>query len=189
MRLLYTQLKEVGLVSILEAVIEVAEVDIHVASDAVLPSVPETSLYHSDPTRHNPKARIFTKQRDVERVLEMSSLNENLLLPNRGPFENGSHFDWASVAEEAQPTAGKLPEKRVNKKFAQLESVACAVIDVVARINAVSVVDFCSGGGHLGILLAYLLRHDSRVRVGLVENKEESLRRAHRRVAKLGKKD
>ncbi len=47
-------------------------------------------------------------------------------------------------------------------------------------------VDFCSGGGHLGIVLAHLLK-DENATVCLVENKEESLRRAHRRVKLLGK--
>ena len=44
--------------------------------------------------------------------------------------------------------------------------------------------DFCSGGGHLGILLAHLLPNAV---VSLVENKDESLRRAMQRVEKLGK--
>ena len=43
--------------------------------------------------------------------------------------------------------------------------------------------DFCSGGGHLGILLAHLLPNAV---VSLVENKDESLRRAMQRVEKLG---
>ena len=46
------------------------------------------------------------------------------------------------------------------------------------------VVDFCSGGGHLGILVAHLLPAAT---VCLVENKEESLRRAVERVEALGK--
>ena len=47
-----------------------------------------------------------------------------------------------------------------------------------------TIVDFCSGGGHLGILLAYLI---PKSRVYLVENKDESLRRAFERVQQLGK--
>ena len=49
------------------------------------------------------------------------------------------------------------------------------------------VVDFCSGGGHLGILVAHLLRHTGAI-VCLVENKEESLRRAVERVEALGER-
>ena len=43
--------------------------------------------------------------------------------------------------------------------------------------------DFCSGGGHLAILLAYLL---PQAKVVLVENKAESLRRAMERIQLLG---
>ena len=45
-----------------------------------------------------------------------------------------------------------------------------------------TVVDFCSGGGHLGILIAYMFPDCI---VKLVENKEESLNMAIKRIAKL----
>ncbi len=45
------------------------------------------------------------------------------------------------------------------------------------------VVDFCSGGGHLGILLAHLLPE---AQVLLVENNENSLRRAADRITEMG---
>jgi len=48
------------------------------------------------------------------------------------------------------------------------------------------VVDFCCGSGHLGIVIAYLV---SNVTVILVDNKEESLRRARERVEKLDLKN
>lgn len=58
--------------------------------------------------------------------------------------------------------------------------MAAAVIDTVSEGDVV--VDFCSGGGHLGILLAYLL---PRCHVIMVDNKEESVRHARSRVAQL----
>lgn len=45
------------------------------------------------------------------------------------------------------------------------------------------IVDFCSGGGHLGIAIAYLLPKCSIV---LLDNKEKSLSSAKERIAKLG---
>ena len=51
--------------------------------------------------------------------------------------------------------------------------MAAAVVDAVSEGDVV--VDFCSGGGHLGILLAYLL---PRCHVIMVDNKEESIRNA-----------
>lgn len=57
---------------------------------------------------------------------------------------------------------------------------------VAAVISSVSegdvIVDFCSGGGHLGIVLACLL---PRCRVVMVDNKEESVRQARLRLAQL----
>ena len=57
---------------------------------------------------------------------------------------------------------------------------------VAAVVGAVSegdtIVDFCSGGGHLGIVLAHLL---PRCRVVMVDNKEESVRQARLRLAQL----
>lgn len=44
------------------------------------------------------------------------------------------------------------------------------------------IVDFCSGGGHLGILIAYLF---PKCIVKLVENKEESLDMAIKRITEL----
>ena len=44
------------------------------------------------------------------------------------------------------------------------------------------VVDFCAGGGHVGLLVAHL--HPS-VTVHLVENKEESLANAAQRISTL----
>ena len=45
------------------------------------------------------------------------------------------------------------------------------------------IVDFCSGGGHLGIVLAHLM---PKCHVALVENKEESLLSSVDRLASLG---
>lgn len=153
----------------------------------LLPAVPNESLYHSDPTRSVPS---LTRQKDINRILEgfNAAGDVSLLVPNEGtaPNEPEEPFNWENVPLEAQPMAGKLPEKRMAKKYQQLSSFSAEVVQVVRNSGAKSVVDFCSGGGHLGILLAYLLK-ELGVRVSLVENKEESLRRAHARVKKLGK--
>ena len=69
---------------------------------------------------------------------------------------------------------------RLDRKIQQLDGMATAVVDAVSEGDVV--VDFCSGGGHLGILLAYLL---PRCHVIMVDNKEESIRNARQRVAQL----
>lgn len=74
-----------------------------------------------------------------------------------------------------------LPENRVARKREQLENLAAAV-QLYAQPGQV-IVDFCAGSGHLGILVAYLL---PQCRILLVENKEESIRRAENRIEQLG---
>lgn len=89
-------------------------------------------------------------------------------------------FDWDAVPVEANPQGGQLPESRLERKGQQLENLAKAALKL-AR-NGDVIVDFCSGAGHLGIILAHFL---PRCQVILLENKEESLRRARLRVEKL----
>ena len=95
-------------------------------------------------------------------------------------------IDWAVIPPLVSPLeGGKLPAKRAIKKCQQLENLALSVIHLVesrSKTDAIKIVDFCSGGGHLGILLAYLLPKSI---IYLVENKPESLERAIRRVQQL----
>ena len=95
-------------------------------------------------------------------------------------------IDWAVLPPLVSPLeGGKLPPKRAIKKCQQLENLALSVMHLVASrstTGAIKIVDFCSGGGHLGILLAYLLPQSI---IYLVENKPESLERAINRVQQL----
>ncbi|XP_059082180.1 glutathione S-transferase C-terminal domain-containing protein homolog [Tigriopus californicus] len=215
--------------------------------DFILPPTKLVSLYKSDPSRQNPNAKIFTRQQDIDRIFNWFSehangddlilrqprhtltdtIHESVSTPPPSRAENDGNsdkksnkIDWSSLPHLVHPMGGMLPEKRLLKKCQQLENLASAVLDVVARERAEwskngqreamtstafdfsqssshhtqsegchrdrqwpIIVDFCSGGGHLGILLAFLL---PRAQIYLVENKEESLRRAFERVDKLG---
>ncbi|KAK3599982.1 hypothetical protein CHS0354_012635 [Potamilus streckersoni] len=95
------------------------------------------------------------------------------------PCGSNVQLDWEGMPPVAHPR-DELPEKRVARKCQQLENLVTAV-KAIARDGNV-IVDFCSGGGHLGIVLAYLL---PRCQIYLVENKEESLIRAKNRVERL----
>ncbi|KAG7198185.1 hypothetical protein KM043_005599 [Ampulex compressa] len=88
--------------------------------------------------------------------------------------------DWSSIPFDATPEGGALPPARLKKKQQQLENL-CKPVMKLAKPGD-TIVDFCSGSGHLGILVAHLLPHCT---VILVENKEESLNRAKARVKKL----
>ena len=88
--------------------------------------------------------------------------------------------NWKSLPDLVHPLGGELPPERLEKKCQQLQNLASAVRDIYEVGDVI--VDFCSGGGHLAILLAYLFPEAT---VYLVENKEESLKRAINRVQAL----
>ncbi|KAJ8281070.1 hypothetical protein GJAV_G00063150 [Gymnothorax javanicus] len=90
-------------------------------------------------------------------------------------------LDWESLPAAVNPTEGKMSDARAVRKRQQLNNLV-AMVTRLAR-SGDTVVDFCSGGGHVGIALAHTLPD---CQVLLIENKEESLVRAERRCAELG---
>lgn len=143
--------------------------------------IAKESLYTSDPKRYKPQNRIYTKQANVEKALELVLSMLPLEKPTLEPFGHEINFSWSDVPLEANPLGGSLPEKRANRKCQQLENLAKAVI-TISQNNSYIIVDFCSGSGHLGLLIASLLPN---CHVILVENKERSLKRASDRVDKM----
>jgi len=145
--------------------------------------VPNYSLYKSDPKRVNPSARIFTRQPDIDRAMEAISEATSIEVLEAEPLEPEKFIkiDWNALPQLVHPLGGELPMKRLEKKCQQLENLAAAVMSIYQPGDVI--VDFCSGGGHLAILLAYLLPDAT---VFLVENKEQSLKRAIKRVQGLG---
>ncbi|XP_050665753.1 glutathione S-transferase C-terminal domain-containing protein homolog [Leptidea sinapis] len=149
--------------------------------DLTLPSIDDVSMYKCDPKRHNPKKRLFTKPGDIEKALQI--LTDDLELEM---FDNeaSESIDWAGIPNGANPAAGHLPDERIIRKSQQLENLALSVTSMAEDRNLI--VDFCSGSGHLGILIAYLLPN---CKVILLENKEQSLLRARNRVHEMGLKN
>ncbi|XP_077461123.1 glutathione S-transferase C-terminal domain-containing protein isoform X2 [Stigmatopora argus] len=88
---------------------------------------------------------------------------------------------WESLPDAIHPTEGKMSNIRTVRKRQQLNNLV-AMVTQLAKPGYV-VVDFCSGTGHVGIVLAHAL---PQCQVLLIENKEESLIRAHLRSAELG---
>ncbi|XP_053610449.1 glutathione S-transferase C-terminal domain-containing protein homolog [Plodia interpunctella] len=153
-----------------------------VISDSVIkPLTEDVSLYKSDPKRHNPKKRLFTKPDDVENALSIL-LNGMELNVDENNFN--SKINWDNIPDGANPTAGHLPDERVIRKSQQLENLALAVLEIAKDGDVI--VDFCSGSGHLGILVSHLL---PKCTVILLENKEQSLLRARTRVHEMGLKN
>lgn len=150
------------------------------STDYTFPIIDNNSLYKSDSKRYKPRNRIYTKQEDIDNSLKlMANLNINTNL-NIMPFGTEINFDWTGIPFDATPEGGALPTTRLKRKFEQLENLCKPVIKLAKPGDII--VDFCSGSGHLGILIAYLLPDCS---VILLENKEESLNRAKERTKKL----
>lgn len=145
----------------------------------VVPIIPNQSLYKSDPKRYKAKSRSYTKQEDIELSLELIKNLTDIEI-DKEPFGVELLLDWNNIPFDAKPEGGALPLSRLRRKTEQLENL-CKPVLKMAKPGHV-IVDFCSGGGHLGILLAVLLPNCT---VILLENKEESLNRAKERVEKL----
>ncbi|XP_060102962.1 glutathione S-transferase C-terminal domain-containing protein isoform X1 [Heteronotia binoei] len=90
-------------------------------------------------------------------------------------------LNWESLPAAVNPGEGKMSTDRALRKQQQLNNLV-ALVRKLARPGDV-IVDFCSGGGHVGIVLAHILPS---CQIILVENKELSLIRAKERSDELG---
>ena len=68
-------------------------------------------------------------------------------------------------------------DARALRKEQQLQNLIYPLLKIAQENNVI--VDFCSGGGHLGLAAASLL---PKCQIILVENKDESLKRARVRI-------
>ncbi|NXF91587.1 GSTCD protein, partial [Eubucco bourcierii] len=90
-------------------------------------------------------------------------------------------LDWSNLPSAVNPGEGKMSRDRALRKQQQLNNLV-AVVTKLAKPGDV-IVDFCSGGGHVGIVLAHLMPS---CQVVLIENKELSLIHAKDRSDELG---
>lgn len=152
-----------------------------------LPLVPKESLYKCDPSRYKPRSnKMYTQQEDVEASLSMVNdlMSEHEIIQTTNPFGDEIELLWQNLPLEIQPEGGHVPEKRQSRKAEQLKNMAKAVMKLAQPGHIL--VDFCSGSGHLGLLLAWVLPSCT---VLLLENKDRSLQRAVDRIEKLGLKN
>lgn len=163
-----------------EQTCEAAEEGVAPTLQLRLPQVKPQSLYKKDPARYKPKNRLFTVQADVSAALQRLETARFVSRVAAHPGSGHLRLDWAALPAAASPAEGGLPASRLLRKQHQLENLAW--LAVRAARPGDTIVDFCCGGGHLGLLLA-VLRPDCHV--VLVENKEESLRRGQDRAAAL----
>lgn len=165
---------------IMECLSNLPQLDSQKVTVCSAPVVPAQSLYKSDPKRYKPRNRIFTRQDDIENSLKIIKDLGVTLRMDVEPFASEIAIDWQKIPYQASPKGGALPISRLERKYRQLENLCKPVMKLATDGDVI--VDFCSGGGHLGILMAYLL---PRCTVILLENKDESLKRARERVEML----
>ncbi|XP_021101125.1 glutathione S-transferase C-terminal domain-containing protein isoform X2 [Heterocephalus glaber] len=90
-------------------------------------------------------------------------------------------LDWNGLPAAVSPKEGRMSSDRALRKQQQLNNLVYVVINQAKPGDRI--VDFCSGGGHVGIVLAHMLPS---CQVILIENKELSLIRAKKRSDELG---
>ncbi|XP_039324533.1 glutathione S-transferase C-terminal domain-containing protein isoform X4 [Saimiri boliviensis] len=90
-------------------------------------------------------------------------------------------LDWNVLPAAVSPKEGKMSSDRALRKQQQLNNLVYMVTNQAKPGDRI--VDFCSGGGHVGIVLAHMLPS---CQVTLIENKELSLIRAKKRSNELG---
>ncbi|XP_027658404.2 glutathione S-transferase C-terminal domain-containing protein isoform X1 [Falco cherrug] len=90
-------------------------------------------------------------------------------------------LDWTNLPSAVNPGEGKMSRDRALRKQQQLNNLVAAVTKLAKPGDVI--VDFCSGGGHVGIVLAHMMPS---CQVVLIENKELSLIRAKDRSDELG---
>ncbi|XP_053796761.1 glutathione S-transferase C-terminal domain-containing protein isoform X4 [Vidua chalybeata] len=64
-------------------------------------------------------------------------------------------LDWTSLPSAVSPGEGKMSRDRALRKQQQLNNLVAAVTKLARPGDLI--VDFCSGGGHVGIVLAYMM--------------------------------
>lgn len=139
--------------------------------------LPRDSLYSTHPERTKPRIRHKSPSEIIGRLASARVIPN--IQPN--PGKEDLPLPWGDYPNKVHPAGGGLPSDRVTRKCQQIENIV--VLALKLAVKGSTVVDFCSGGGHVGIVLAYLLPECNIV---MIENKEESMHRARERIAALG---
>lgn len=129
------------------------------------------SLFKRDLTGYKHRDRKeFTGQTGIDVILDkLKTLNIDISSTPGDPNQDSINDDYVCDLLKV----GELPAQRLDKKKSQLKSLTNEVLKIAQSGDVI--VDFCSGTGHLGFLIAKLLPD---CRVIILENKEESINRA-----------
>ena len=123
----------------------------NLTSDSVHTAVEQDCIQHVEKTKFRASQRLLDE--GIAKATEMGLLREVM------PLGKGRclQLPWEQYPGWVLPCGlGGVPDKRAARKLQQLENIAAAVKELVLTRSTDAIVDFCSGGGHVGILLAYL---------------------------------
>lgn len=134
------------------------------------------SLYPADSNRSKPH-KTFTRQYNIEKALKLVENLQVSVKNNMIPYGSEIEIPRNEIFDDYEI----VPKKRLSRKCDQLINLVKSIVKITDE-KQYKIVDFCSGSGHLGIVLAKLL---PKCHVILVENKEISLNRAHEHISAL----
>lgn len=146
----------------------------------IVQNIESFTLYKRDAKRQI-EQRVFTRDENIEKsLIKINQLGiEISSVPSKIDGIDDEDPDW-QLPFDALPEGGNLPANRLQRKKDQLFSLAREIICIAKEGDRI--VDFCSGQGHLAIILAYKL---PQCLVYVLDNKTEMLRRARQRVKRL----
>lgn len=138
------------------------------------------TLYKRESKHNKPNRRLFTKDDNIEQALnKINQLGIEISSLHLDEHEIIEDSNW-QLPYDALPEGGNLPENRLQRKKDQLFGLAREIIAIAN--DGDRIVDFCSGQGHLAIVLAYKL---PQCVIYMLDNKEEMILRARQRVKRL----
>ncbi|GFT10224.1 glutathione S-transferase C-terminal domain-containing protein [Nephila pilipes] len=141
--------------------------------EIIVPVVDKDSLYKRDPSH----TKLKCKHKNPTEIL---TLLKNAFIHPQYSTDYCSKLEWEKLPSALHPATGDLPQNRVDRKCQQIESMVTATLKVAKEGQ--TIVEFCAGGGHIGLLIAYFL---PKCKVLLIENKESSILRAKKRAESL----
>lgn len=147
-------------------------------------SISDFSLYKREPKGQRAKSRKFTKQNELDQAIRKLAGMDIATTASYNSSDRGNvvhSLNWTDIPVNVLPETDQIPESRLERKREQLLCLAKEVAELSTSGDVI--VDFCSGAGHLGILIAHQLKDCFII---LLENKEESALRAKERVNLIG---
>lgn len=126
---------------------------------------------------HSKSSKSMIQKLELSAKVDLETVRSKLPTPD--PYSHVAIPDRDEIVLDgfADPGKGGLGKERTERKLLQLQNMVARLrkMDTKGKI----IVDFCAGGGHLGLAAAKVCPEAT---VVLVETKEESLNRARSRI-------